>query len=179
MTGPPQLSVESLRQELYNDQIPQNSASQANVMLQLFQIARNGNLEAFHALEEQAILSENKFACGYVAVLLTSDKVSGVTKDTGRAEGLMLTIVSWLTEQAEEDIETFRHVQFFLVCSDIDNIYYHHHALMNVLCVYVVCMLLYLCFLVFCFISDHLFDYLVYCIVGILLQRRIWYDFMS
>ena len=70
MTGPPQLSVESLRQELYNDQIPQNSASQANVMLQLFQIARNGNLEAFHALEEQAILSENKFACGYVAVLL-------------------------------------------------------------------------------------------------------------
>lgn len=112
LTGPPQLSVHSMQRELETNN---KLSERANVLLQLFQMARDGNREAFDALEKHASATQCKFACGYVAVLLTSDKVAIIGQDITRANELMQVIVQWLMEQANTNVETFRHVQFLLV----------------------------------------------------------------
>ena len=134
MTGPPQLAVESLRQELQNC----NQLQHHNIMLLFFQLARDGNHEAFQILEEHTLTKQCKFACGYVSVLLTSDKVSGIARDIGRADLMMQSILDWLFDQSKKkNMNTFRHVQFFLVnypnsiCNKIISYIAHpyHHTL--------------------------------------------------
>lgn len=129
-----------------------NSQYHGYILLQLFQLARDGSRKAFDTLEKNANfnaannvndndddnvnndnisvndynnvnLTDNNqtmnISCGYVAVLLTSDKVSVIKQDIKRAESMMLSIINWLFEQQaagnNNEVDTFRHVMFLLV----------------------------------------------------------------
>jgi hypothetical protein len=119
--SPQLLSVTSVCEEFSrlanNESYPdQNSSTRVNLTLRLFQMARDGDLSAFQALEEHAgVVGKDKFSSGYVAVLLTSDKVAVIQQDLERAANIMTSLIVWLTEQVENESESLRHAQFLLV----------------------------------------------------------------
>jgi hypothetical protein len=94
-------------------------------------MARDDNIAAFQALQKLADVQDDKIARGYVAVLLTSDKISTIDQDIDRAKAMMLSLVIWLSgvcDEFQESVDSIfdlsRHTQFLLVYNIHDEILY-------------------------------------------------------
>ena len=134
LTGPPRQTVFELYLQLESySKLPDHrlSSLHANILLQLFQMARDDNIAAFQALQKLADVQDDKIARGYVAVLLTSDKISTIDQDIDRAKAMMLSLVIWLSgvcDEFQESVDSIsdlsRHTQFLLVYYIHDEILY-------------------------------------------------------
>ena len=116
ITGRPPYDLNTLKLSLEKSVSFQNySAHSANVMLQLYQLARDGCLDSYQFLNEIASSSNDTFACGYLAVLLKSEKVNGIDKNVDRANSMMKDHFPWLIESSQEVTETSKHINYLLV----------------------------------------------------------------